>query len=50
MTVNLQSISISSLSSEKRSGCLMKEKKSYFKALVWLELARVSLNFVTKPL
>ena len=51
MTINLQSIFISSIISEKKtSGCKMKEKKSCLKALPWLVLAEGYLNLVTKHL
>ena len=50
MTVNLQSIFISSLNSEKECGRQMKRKKPCLKALEWLELAEVYLNYVTKHL
>ena len=45
MTINLQSIFISSINLEDTSGCQMKEKKSCLKALAWLELAKRCLNF-----
>ena len=46
MTINLQPIFISSLNSEKASGC----HNSYLKALAWLEHAEFNLNLVTKHL
>ena len=51
MRINLRSIFISSLISEKKkktSGCQMKEKKSCLKALAWLELAEGYLKLVTE--
>ena len=50
MTINLQSIFISLVVSEKTIGCKMKGKKSCLKALAWLELAEGYLNLVTKHL
>ena len=50
MTINLQSISISTLNSEKVSGCQMTEKNSCLKALAWLELAEGYLNLANKRL
>ena len=49
MTINLQSIFISSLNSEKQiTDCQIKEKKSCLKALVWLKLSEGYLNLVTR--
>ena len=49
MIINLRSIFISSLISEKKtSGCQMKEKKSCLKALAWLLLAEGYLKLVTE--
>ena len=50
MTVNLQSIFISSLNSEKKMWSSDEKKKPCLKTLEWLELAEVYLNYVTKHL
>ena len=50
MTINLQSIFISSLISEKNKWFLNKRKKVMFKTLAWAELAEGYLNSVTKHL
>ena len=42
--MKLQLIFISSLNSEKASGCQMKEKNSCLKALAWLDLSEGYLS------